>query len=116
MTGSKESLQFNRFEIISNENGKSIDLRSGTPRIEYRESVFVPYVTITAAIVDTGGAGVDESKEAVGTIGVLDLLKCQGTETILFNIEDGRGNKIRLDNKMTKVLFELTFLNSLDHI
>ena len=97
MTGSKESLQFNRFEIISNENGKSVDLRSGTPRIEYRESVFVPYVTITAAIVDTGGAGADEGKEAVGTIGVLDLLKCQGTETILFNIEDGRGNKIRLD-------------------
>ena len=28
---------------------------------------------------------------------MLDLLKCQGTETVLFNIEDGRGNKIRLD-------------------
>ena len=97
MTGSKESLQFNRFEIIANEDGKSVDLRSGTPRIEYRESVFVPYVTITAAIVDTGNAIAEDSKEASGTISVLNSIKCQGTEKILFNIEDGRGNKIRLD-------------------
>ena len=96
MAGSKESLQFNRFEIISNEDGKSIDLRSGTPRIEYRESVFVPYVTITAAIVDTGNAAA-APEEASGTISVLNSIKCQGTETILFNIEDGRGNKIKLD-------------------
>lgn len=98
MTGSKESLQFNRFEIIANEDGKSVDLRSGTPRIEYRESVFVPYVTITAAIVDTGNAASAKSQnEAYGTISVLNSIKCQGTEKILFNIEDGRGNKIKLD-------------------
>lgn len=96
MAGSHESLQFNRFEIISNENGKSIDLRSGTPRIEYRESIFVPYVTITAAIVDTGNASAARG-EASGTISVLNAIKCQGTETILFNIEDKRGNKIKLD-------------------
>jgi hypothetical protein len=96
MTGSKESLQFNRFEIIANEDGKSVDLRSGTPRIEYRESVFVPYVTITAVIVDTGNA-IADSNEASGTISVLNSIKCQGTEKILFDIQDGRGNRIKLD-------------------
>jgi len=96
MIGSKESLQFNRFEIISNQDGKSIDLRSGTPRIEYRESVFTPFVTITAAIVDTGNASAADG-ESSGTISVLNSIKCQGTEKILFNIEDGNGNKIKLD-------------------
>ena len=43
------ALQFNRFEMKSNENDKTVDLRgSGNPIIEYRESVFMPYVEITA--------------------------------------------------------------------
>jgi hypothetical protein len=97
MTGSKESLQFNKFEIYSNEGVGSVDLRSGTPRIEYRESVFVPYVTITAAIVDTGNAF--EANDGSGkTISLLDSIKCQGTEKILFDIEDGNGNKIKFTN------------------
>lgn len=97
MTGSKESLQFNQFEIYSNEDGTSVDLRSGTPRIEYRESVFVPYVTITAAIVDTGNTAAAE-KEAGGTTGLLNSIKAQGTEKILFDIQDGNGNRIKLTN------------------
>lgn len=97
MTGSKESLQFNKFEIFSNEGIGSVDLRSGAPRIEYRESVFVPYVTITAAIVDTGNtfAANDGSGK---TISLLDAIKCQGTEKILFDIEDANGNKIKFTN------------------
>jgi hypothetical protein len=38
----EESLQFNIFEIQSNVDDKIIDLRAGTPRFEYRESVFSP--------------------------------------------------------------------------
>ena len=104
MTGSKESLQFNKFEIYSNEGVGSVDLRSGTPRIEYRESVFVPYVTITAAIVDTGNAF--EANDGSGkTISLLDSIKCQGTEKILFDIEDGNGNKIKFTNKSWEVIY-----------
>jgi len=74
MAGSKESLTFNKFEIFSNEGSGSVDLRSGTPRIEYRESVFMPYVTITAAIVDTGNAFA--AKDGSGkTISLLNAIK-----------------------------------------
>lgn len=95
MSGSKESLQFNKFEIFSNEGIGSVDLRSGTPRIEYRESVFVPYVTITAAIVDTGNA-FNANDGSGKTISLLNAIKCQGTEKILFDIEDAQGNRINL--------------------
>ena len=40
-------LQFNKFEIKSNVDSRTVDLRgSGTPIIEYRESVFMPYVEV----------------------------------------------------------------------
>ena len=49
------ALQFNKFEIKSNVNDNTVDLRgTGNPIIEYRESVFMPYIEITAYIVDTG--------------------------------------------------------------
>ena len=92
----KESIQFNRFEIYSNENSADIaDIRSGTPRIEYRESVFLPYVMITAAIVDTG-YGFNANDGSGKTIGLLEKIKCQGTENVVFEIEDEIGNKISL--------------------
>ena len=96
MPGSKESIKFNRFEIYSNENSANIaDIRSGTPRIEYRESVFMPYVMITAAVVDTGYA-FDADDGSGRTIGLLEEIKCQGTENVIFEIEDEIGNKISL--------------------
>ena len=90
------SLQFNKFEMKSNVNEKTVDLRgNGNPIIEYRESVFMPYVEITAYIVDTGNTlPADDGTNA--SIGLLDDGFAQGTETILFNIEDERGNKINL--------------------
>ena len=90
------SLQFNKFEMKSNVNEKTVDLRgNGNPIIEYRESVFMPYVEITAYIVDTGNTlPADDGTGA--SIGLLDDGFAQGTETILFNIEDERGNKINL--------------------
>ena len=39
------ALQFNKFEIKSNVNDDTVDLRgTGNPIIEYRESVFMPYI------------------------------------------------------------------------
>ena len=92
------ALQFNKFEIKHNVTGQTVDLRgSGTPIIEYRESVFMPYVEITAYIVDTGNTlPADDGTDA--GIGLLESGFCQGTETILFNIADQRGNKINLSN------------------
>ena len=91
-------LQFNKFEIKSNVDSRTVDLRgSGTPIIEYRESVFMPYVEVTAYIVDTGNTlPADDGTDA--GIGLLESGFCQGTETILFNIADQRGNKINLSN------------------
>ena len=83
------ALQFNRFEMKSNENDKTVDLRgSGNPIIEYRESVFMPYVEITAYIVDTGNTLPADDGTGAG-VGLLEDGFGQGTETVLFNIEDG---------------------------
>ena len=92
--GSKESLQFNRFEVFSNKNKKSVDMRS-IPRIEYRESVLSPFILITAQIVETGSTmSADDGSGA--TISALEGLNLQGTEKVLFEIEDANGNKIKL--------------------
>ena len=89
-----KSLQFNKFEMKSNTDDTTVDLRgSGTPIIEYRESIFMPYVEITAYIVDTGNT-LPADDGADSGVGLLDAGLAQGTETILFNIEDEFGNKI----------------------
>ena len=88
------ALQFNKFEIKSNIDDTTVDLRgSGTPIIEYRESIFMPYVEITAYIIDTGNT-LPADDGADSGVGLLDAGLAQGTETILFNIEDEFGNKI----------------------
>jgi len=93
---SLKALQFNKFEIKSNVNEDTVDLRgSGNPIIQYRESIFLPYVEITAYIVDTGNTLPANDGTDAG-VGLLDDGFAQGTETILFNIEDERGNKINL--------------------
>ena len=91
-----KALQFNKFEMKSNVNDNTVDLRgSGNPIIEYRESVFMPYVEVVAYIVDTGNVlAADDGTGA--SVGLLDDGFAQGTETILFNVEDERGNKINL--------------------
>ena len=91
----EESLQFNVFEIHSNEDGEIIDLRAGTPRFEYRESVFSPYVELTAYIVDTGNTvKADDGTDAA--VGLLDAGFGQGTEKIFFDIQDKNGFKVNL--------------------
>ena len=89
-----KSLQFNKFEMKSNVDDTTVDLRgSGTPIIEYRESIFMPYVEITAYIIDTGNT-LPADDGADSGVGLLDAGLAQGTETILFNIEDEFGNRI----------------------
>ena len=89
-----KSIQFNKFEMKSNVDDTTVDLRgSGTPIIEYRESIFMPYVEITAYIIDTGNT-LPADDGADSGVGLLDAGLAQGTETILFNIEDEFGNKI----------------------
>jgi len=91
---SKDSLTFKKFEIYSNDDeSSSVDLRGGTPRIEYRESVFLPYVVVECHIVDTGNAVLVDDRY----VSVLEAIKCQGVEKVDFAIEDSLGNKINLD-------------------
>ena len=98
------ALKFNKFLITSNsqkeEEGKdkgkykTVDLRgSGNPIIEYRESVFMPYVEITAYIIDTGNTLPADDGTGAG-VGLLDGGFGQGTEKVEFGIEDIMGNKI----------------------
>ena len=87
-------IQFNKFEVYSNENDSSVDLRAGSPVIEYRESVFVPFVTVTAALVDSGTT-VPEGDTA-DYVTFLEGLTGNGTEKVLFNIADSFGNTLDL--------------------
>jgi len=90
---SKESLTLHRLEIYSNEDESlSVDLRAGTPRLEYRESIFLPYVMVECDIVDTGNAVEVDGRR----VSVLEGIKCQGVEKVDFEIEDAVGNKISL--------------------
>ena len=96
----RDPLQFNRFEIKSNfDSNKTLDLRGpGNPIIQYRESIFMPHVEVSAAIIDTGNAmPSDDGSNA--SVGMLDSGFGQGSETILFNIEDEKGNKIDLSGE-----------------
>ena len=95
----QESLKFNSFQIRSNINpDETIDLRSGIGLLEYRESVFSPYVEITGYLADTGNTVPDKDNpdEAVG---LMDGEFGEGTEEILFEIEDQKGNKVNLAQK-----------------
>jgi len=89
----KESLKFNYFQIKSNITDETIDLRAGTPIIEYRESIFSPYIEVTGYLADTGNTvpDKDDSKEAMG---LLDGQFAEGTEEILFEIEDKNNKKV----------------------
>ena len=88
-----DSLTYNIFEIVSNEDAStSVDLRAGSPLLEYRESVFTPYVMVSCSIVDTGATSPKEGK----FVSILEAIKCQGGEKIFLSITDNKGNKIDL--------------------
>ena len=95
----KESLKFNWLEIKSNLTDERIDLRAGTARVEYRESVFSPYVEVTAYLADTGNTVQDRDGDLNAALGLLDAQIGEGTEEILFEIEDMKGNKGSLANE-----------------
>ncbi len=104
----QESLKFNSFQIRSNLNPEeTIDLKTGVALIEYRESVFSPYVEVTGYLADTGNTvqATDDPDEAVG---LLDGQFGEGTEEILFEIEDMKGNKVNLTQDKDLRLATLT--------
>lgn len=82
MPGSKEATTANLFEISSNSGGSSFDVRTGAPRIEYRESMIDDTIRIGVAIVDTGESGLSAA----------EALKLQGGEKVSFKYTDGAGN------------------------
>ena len=99
----EQSFKFNFLEIKSNLSDERIDLRPGTGRVEYRESVFSPYIEVTAYLVDTGNT-VQDSTNLNEAVGLLDGEIGEGTEEILFEIEDMKNNKVSLANEDGKDL------------
>ena len=95
----KESLKFNWFEIKSNiDPEETIDLRAGTAMVEYRESVFSPYIEVTGYLADTGNTVPDKDEDGEA-VGLLDGEFGTGTEEVVFEIEDMKGNKVSLANE-----------------
>jgi hypothetical protein len=88
MSGSKEAATANLFEIISNSGGKSFDVRTGAPRIEYRESMIDDTIRLSVAVVDTGQSGLSAA----------EALKLQGGEKVKFKYTDGAGNSLDFSN------------------
>ena len=104
----KESLKFNLLEIKSNLTDERIDLRAGTARVEYRESVFSPYVEVTANLADTGNTVRDRDGDLNAALGLLDAEIGEGTEEILFEIEDMKGKKVKLSSNASLRLASVT--------
>ena len=103
-----KSLNHKILEVFSNENEDSVDLRAGVPVLEYRESVLCPYITVDMTIIDSGTA--TQSKDgSKGTVGILESIKLQGTETFKLKLEDQLGNQIDLsgdnDLRVGKTVF-----------
>ena len=104
----QESLKFNSFQIRSNLNPEeTIDLKTGVALIEYRESVFSPYVEVTGYLADTGNT-VQDTDDPDEAVGLLDGQFAEGTEEILFEIEDMKGNKVNLTQDKDLRLATLT--------
>ena len=99
MTSSVETpFIYNALAIRANVGDEElVDLRTGNPIIEYRESVFMPYVEVLAFIVDTGNT-VPAEDGTQSSIGLLDAEIAQGTEEVFFSIEDEKGTRIDLPN------------------
>ena len=104
---SNESLTYNQFEIVSNENDTSVDVRAGAPLLEYRESVFSHYVMVSASIVDTGRTIVTDGRG----VGILEAIKMQGGEKVYLSLTDAKGNKIRLDDEDSLRLVKVDNIN-----
>lgn len=101
-----------KFEVYSNTTGKSVDMMSGSPRIEYRESMIDHTVRLSAAIVDTGNSLQEGNK----TISASEALKLQGGEKVLFKYNDSRGNTLDLSKntslRLTNKSFEVKSFKS----
>ena len=92
ITKASESSKINVFEVFSNKNTQSIDVKSGTVELRYYESIFEHSVKVTAQIVDTGSDIVGDDNALIEFI---DGLKVGGGEKINLSIEDNFGTKLK---------------------
>ena len=86
-TKAAESSNISRFEIYSNQDGKSSSLLGGAVNLYYYESIFENSVKITSTIVDTGNAILEDGNY----VEVIDGLKIGGGEKILLDLRDNQG-------------------------
>ena len=87
-TKESESAKINIFEVFSNKDTRSCDVKSGTVELRYYESIFEHSVKVTAQIIDTGSDIVGDDNALVEFI---DGLKVGGGEKINLSIEDNFG-------------------------
>ena len=101
-----------KFEVYSNTTGKSVDMMTGSPRIEYRESMIDHTVRLSAAIVETGNTLHQGDK----TISAAEALELQGGEKVLFKYNDSKGNTLDLSKdsslRLTNKSFEIKSFKS----
>ena len=102
-----QPLTYKILEVFSNEDSNSVDIRSGVPVLEYRESVLSPFITVDISIIDSGSALPAQGSR--GTIGLLESIKLQGTEKFKLKLGDQYGNQIDLsddnDLRVAKTIF-----------
>ena len=87
-----QPLTYKILQVFSNEDSNSVDIRSGVPVLEYRESVLSPFITVDISIIDSGSALPAQGSR--GTIGLLESIKLQGTEKFKLKLGDQYGNQI----------------------
>ena len=102
-TKAAESSNISRFEIYSNQDGKSSSLLGGAVNLYYYESIFENSVKITSTIVDTGNAILEDGNY----VEVIDGLKIGGGEKILLDLRDNQGTKLRFSTDNALYLNQL---------
>jgi len=102
-TKAAESSNISRFEIYSNQDGKSSSLLGGAVNLYYYESIFENSVKITSTIVDTGNAILEDGNY----VEVIDGLKIGGGEKILLDLRDNQGTKLKFSTDNALYLNQL---------
>lgn len=103
-TKESESAKINVFEVFSNKDTQSCDVKSGTVELRYYESIFEHSVKVTAQIIDTGSDIVGDDNALVEFI---DGLKVGGGEKINLSIEDNFGTKLKFSEDNALYLNQL---------
>ena len=90
-----ESSEIKQLNVVSNSSGKTVEVRGGTIRLEYRESILQDSIRATIVFADTGNSV--ENKTA------LDGLPIVGEEKVGFKIADNNETEIGITLYVNKV-------------